>query len=165
MSRTHQDRLAIPTLDRITSDVPGFFTYHGHRPHDSKAYNLLTDGTQHQLRENFRLHEFQCSDGTPILLAHPAMLNMLQALRDELGLVKVASGYRTYAHNEGIEGSAEHSRHLWGLAADVVVPRMPPSSVTRWAEQHEVGGIGYYERFTHLDVQGRNRRWGPRLSS
>lgn len=142
-----------------------FSRFHGHRPHDAEPYYLLRDGTHHQVRRNFELHEFQCNDGTPIVLIHPALANMAQALRDAFGVpVGLNSAYRTYAYNEGIEGSAEHSRHLWGMAIDPVVQDVPPAEVTDWAEAHDVGGIGYYESFTHLDVQGRNRRWGPRLS-
>ena len=134
-----------------------------HRPHDSQAWNLLSDGTQTQVTEDFKLYEYQCNDGTPILLIHPALSEMLQSLRDHFGVpVELNSAFRTYAYNDTIEGSAEQSRHLWGMAADPVVQGVPPREVTNWAEAHDVGGIGYYHDFTHLDVQGRNRRWGPR---
>lgn len=136
---------------------------HSRRPQGSKVYYTLKHGVNMQLSPNFKLHEFQCEDGTHVLLVHPALVTGLQRLRDHFGRpVTINSAFRTHAHNNDV-GGVQESRHLWGMAADVVIDEVPPTHVRDWAENEGWGGIGYYYSFTHLDVQGRDRRWGPAL--
>lgn len=131
----------------------------GHREDEAHLYHVMRDEIE---AEHFALREFQCSDGTPILALHPALLRGLSRLRSEFGVaVRVTSGFRTAAYNERI-GGADESRHLYGLAADVAVQGVPPSDVAQWAERQEFGGVGRYDRFTHLDVWGKRRRWDRR---
>lgn len=112
--------------------------------------------------EHFRLSEFRCSDGTPILLLHPRLTTWLDALREWAGApVEVTSGYRTHCYNARV-GGANESRHMYGLAADVKAQSKPPCEVARWAERHGFGGIGKYQSFTHVDVFGQSRRWDRR---
>lgn len=143
---------------------------HSQDPTDAVAYSMLEYGAHRVMRKSFRehsdhfsLHEMQCKDGSLVVLVHPRLLGGLDLLREHAGApVIIKSGYRTHAHNENEDG-ARQSRHLWGMAADVEVEGMTPAEVQAWAEQQDWGGIGYYHTFTHLDVQGRNRRWGPAL--
>lgn len=146
-------------------------TLHSQDPADAVAYSTLASGVHrmmeksfmHDLAKDFSLHEMQCSDGSHAVLAHPALIHGLQELRNHANApVTIESGYRTAAHNEAI-GGATRSRHLYGMAADVTVGGMTPAEVQAWAEQMQFGGIGYYPTFTHLDVQGKGRRWGPAL--
>ena len=64
----------------------------------------------------------------------------------------VTSGYRTPAHNARIETAARNSMHLYGYAADLVAPGYDPRAVALAASFYAQGGIGLYDRFTHLDV-------------
>lgn len=54
---------------------------------------------------------------------------VLQPLRDHLGrAIVVSSGYRSPDVNRAI-GGASNSAHMHGLAADIVVPGLPPREV------------------------------------
>lgn len=137
------------------------------KPNTAPNNRTEQSSTIYRLSENpyiakhFSLREFQCSDGTPILLLDHVLVDWLDYLRDEFGPVRVNSGYRTHCYNEKI-GGASDSRHLYGLAADVVAVKEKPETVANWAEEHNFGGIGRYHRFTHLDVWSENRRWDNR---
>ena len=132
---------------------------HSHKPSAAKAYNIVADGVHHKLSANFTLHEMQSKDGSLALLVHPALIDGLQRLRQHFRRpVRISSGYRTHAHNESI-GGAGQSRHLWGMAADIVVDGVEPRVVADAAERMGFGGVGRYATFTHVDVQGKNRRW------
>lgn len=76
------------------------------------------------LSENFCLHEFACpccrSVGRGI---DPKLVKLLQELRDAWGRITITSGYRCPKHNAEVGGS-EHSQHMLGRAADIVVERM-----------------------------------------
>lgn len=135
---------------------------HSQDPADAVAYNIVNRGVHYALSSNFKLHEFQSNDGSFALLVHPRLVHGLQRLRnDSGGRVTLNRGYSTHAHNDTITGAAEESRHLWGMAADVESEVWPPHKVQLWAQAQRWGGIGHYGTFTHLDVQGKDRRWGP----
>lgn len=128
---------------------------HSHREDETVAYLLPTDRID---AEHFRIGEFKCPDGTPVVLLHPALLHHLDRLRNRFGVVRVTSGFRTGQYNEKI-GGVEDSRHLYGLAADVTVQSVSPLRVAEWAREEGFGGVGLYHRFVHLDVWGQDRRW------
>lgn len=132
--------------------------FHSQRPEDSEVYRVSTQPNL-QLSPNFQLHEFQCKDGTDVLLLHPRLVELCQRIRDHFGRpIEVNSGFRTHAYNEKI-GGADESRHLWGMAGDLDVKGVQPEQVAQYAESRDVGGLGRYRTFTHVDVQGKNRRW------
>lgn len=132
----------------------------------TKVYDLA-DGDL-PLSEHFRLSEFRCNDGSTIILVHPALVDLLEAVRakasQKFGLVTITinSAYRTVAYNKSI-GGAPRSQHIKGMAADIKVKhngrQIPPADVARVAEGFDPGGIGTYRTFTHLDVYEANRRW------
>ncbi len=131
--------------------------YANHRIEDALAYNLSAENVQ--LETNFRLREFACNDDSSAVLVHPRLCGLVQRVRDRFGAsIRINSGYRTGAHNKIIGGS-RNSRHLYGMAADIVVTGVPPSEVADYADEIGVGGVGRYEDFTHVDVYGQNRRW------
>ena len=92
----------------------------------------------------------------------------LQVLRDYLydgdlrsGQLKVTSGYRPDAYNKAIKG-AEHSQHVYGRAADIKFPGIPPRivflAITDLIARGRMrdGGLGYYSYsggFVHYDVR------------
>lgn len=90
----------------------------------------------------------------------------LDLMREDLGLpLIVNSGLRCPEHNRNVGGSSD-SRHLYGLAADISLPKGYTSAdMEELAEEYEPflnGGIGLYDTFIHLDVRGRRARWDGR---
>ena len=124
------------------------------------AYNIKLDGDL-KLSEFFRLHEFQCKDGSDVILVAPELVRVLQKIREwAKAPVTVTSGYRTFAYNKKIKG-ATSSQHCLGTAADIVVSRKTPKQVAAFAETLLTGrgGIGVYSGFTHVDVRPNRSRW------
>lgn len=70
----------------------------------------------------------------------------------------VNSGYRTPAHNAHVEGAAKNSLHISGQASDGRIRGINPDKFGAMARYFKVGGIGYYDDFTHVDT-GRVRFW------
>jgi uncharacterized protein YcbK (DUF882 family) len=123
------------------------------------VYSLSEMGPGLRVSEHFTLEEFACSDGSDVVLIHPGLIQLLESIRLEIGgPLYINSAYRSHHHNS-IIGGAKTSKHLYGLAADVRSPGIHPNQIAIFAEQLNVGGIGHYENFTHLDVYGVNRRW------
>lgn len=126
---------------------------------DCKHYSLKRDGAGYKLSRNFTLIEFACKDGNDTVIVHPAIVELVQKLRDYYGKpVNINSAYRTPSHNTNI-GGADASRHLYGFAADVDVHGVNPRDVATLVESWGAGGVGRYNTFTHIDVEGRDRRW------
>jgi uncharacterized protein YcbK (DUF882 family) len=93
--------------------------------------------------------------------------------------IKVHSGFRTPAHNAGVEGAARDSRHLYGDAADVAIDADGDGRLTifdayqvenavEWVERLHpelAGGLGVYSSrrfatpYTHIDARGARKRW------
>lgn len=138
----------------------GFISmYTDHNPDDSLIFRVSQLGPNYRLSRNFRLHEAQCSDGTDIVYVHPALLCLMQKVRDEYGPLQVNSLFRSRAFNTSIRGSKK-SKHLLGMAVDVMPLEMKlerfTEEISKW---DNIGGIGIYRTFIHLDVYGNNRRW------
>ena len=106
------------------------------------------------------------------------------------GDLRILSAFRAPSYNAGVEGAAPSSRHQFGDAADVVVDtdgdgrmddlnrdgrvdradiRLVADAVERVERQWPAlaGGLGLYDAmgpsgpFLHIDVRGRQSRWGP----
>ena len=122
------------------------------------------------LSEHFDSDEFRCHHcgALPPGGIAPKLIQRLEALRRALGgrEIVISSGYRCPEHNRQLRahghGTARRSQHLYGKAADVVVPGVPPAVVAERAEAvfGFVSGIGRYRGFTHLDVRMWHARWG-----
>lgn len=140
------------------------------------VFHIEHDGPNKQISSNFVLKEFACRDGSPLVLIHRALPNLLEIIRRDcqkaVGLpvkVVITSGFRSEAHNTRI-GGAKKSKHLGGFAADIKVyykteddwAQMPPNVVAHVAEASNPGGVGRYDTFTHVDTWGKNRRWDQR---
>jgi uncharacterized protein YcbK (DUF882 family) len=72
----------------------------------------------------------------------------------------VLSGYRTIKTNNGLEGAARNSMHLYGRAADIYIPGIPTLDLARLGLYFQRGGVGFYpdNGFVHLDT-GTVRTW------
>ena len=137
---------------------------HNQKPRDAVAYNIVKRGVHYSLSPHFALHEFQSKDGSFAVLVHPRLVEGLELLRKETDApVHINRGYSTHAHNDTIPNAASESRHLWGMAADIRSAVWSPRRVQEWAITGGFGGIGFYRTFTHVDVQGKGRRWGPTM--
>jgi len=122
-----------------------------------------------KLTDNFSLSEFQSKDNSPmptdVLDNIKKLAGYLQILREHLGKsIKINSGYRSPSHNKKI-GGASKSKHLLGIAADIVVQDYTPKKVYEVIElliekgDLPQGGLKAYSTFTHYDIAGKKRRW------
>lgn len=79
--------------------------------------------------------------------------------------IEITSGYRTVKTNDSAEGSGRHSMHLFGKAADIIVPGAPSTLIGAMVQRfNNEGGTGIYlgKGFVHVDT-GSARTWvsGP----
>lgn len=126
---------------------------------DCLVLSLAVHGPGHAIADHFTLVEFACRDGSDNVWVHPWLMHGLDMLRRDSGApVVLTNGFRTVRHNAKV-GGAKRSKHLYGMAADVVSRAWSPEEVAGWAEVKGFGGIGRYNTFTHLDVYGEGRRW------
>ena len=126
------------------------------------------------LSKNFYLHEFTRSQtaaryGIDMSVAEGGIiysnlrnlcLNVLQPLRNHFGAVHITSGYRPPKLNRRIGGS-RNSQHLYGLAADIVVPGVSPLEVAKWIKANCKGYdqvIHEFGEWVHVSVASRNRK-------
>jgi hypothetical protein len=155
-----------------------------------------------RVSSNFEMRDFLTHDQgdvwPKVLVLRPTILDKLELLRVELereGLpsrLHVMSGFRTPQYNAqgvGEGGRAEHSRHMYGDAADVFVDAdqdgmmddlnrdgkitVADAKVLRAAAERVeaeypalVGGLAAYPAnsahgpFVHVDARGVKARWG-----
>lgn len=111
---------------------------------------------------NFSRSEFQCACGCGFDNISLALVDDLQKIRSHFGAtIKINSGCRCFKHNKEVGGS-EHSRHLMGIAADIVVMSYPTDIVHRYIDTvfTSNNGLGMYSTFIHYDVRKDERaRW------
>jgi len=89
------------------------------------------------------------------------LINVLEYIREHFDKpVIVDSGCRCVPYNDSVDGSAPYSQHILGRAADIRIAGIDPDLVYELAEQMEVGGLGSYDTFTHIDTRsGPLARW------
>ena len=86
----------------------------------------------------------------------PALILKLQSLRDLVGKpIHITSGYRCHSYNKRIRG-ADNSPHLEGLASDIQVSGMAPTTLAILADRIKYIRIGIYEKHLHIDVKPAN---------
>lgn len=96
----------------------------------------------------------------------PKLLDLLYIIQSYLiakkkpYVIHITSGYRTPEHNAALKGAASNSLHMQGKAADIFVPGIEVSALSRLVKAIGVGGVGIYPRrkFVHVDV-GNFRSW------
>lgn len=127
-------------------------------PFDYVVFDIRELGKDYKVSSDFSLHEYQSGCGHPIVTLNRGIIQLNQKLRYDFNrVVTLTSGYRTDYYNSVIHG-VEDSKHTYGMAGDVIVEGTPHEEVVQWAKENEVGGIGVYDNFTHLDVGGQ-RIW------
>lgn len=123
-------------------------------------------GKSVKLSENFYSHEFDCK-GKKCQCRRTRiddqLIVIVQAIRDEFGVVTITSGYRCSSHNAAV-GGASMSYHVRGRAADIVCEGVDPLTVAQFAESIGVNGIGLYNTkedgfFVHVDTRAKKSFW------
>ena len=124
------------------------------------SYSKKKEGNN-QVSKNFKVKEFACKDGSDTIFIDSNLVDVLQTIRDHFNKpVIINSGYRTENYNKKI-GGAEYSQHMYGKAVDIRVSGVKPKEVAEFAETliPNIGGIGIYNSFTHIDVRVKRSRW------
>lgn len=119
-----------------------------------------------QLSKNFKSNEFACHGKgcCSKVLIDTKLVEYCQKIRDHFGkAVTINSGYRCEKHNKAI-GGAGKSKHVSGMAADIVVKDVKPKEVAKYAESIGILGIGLYETakdgyFVHIDTRTTKAFW------
>ena len=174
----YQDRIAIwqyascGTVDGINARVDMNYMYidvSTDRKEDDSPMKIYKKGVAVQLSKNFKSTEFDCNgkgccSETPI---STDLVKILQQVRDHFGVpVNNNCAYRCEKHNAKVKGASKNSKHMEGLAADIVVKGVHPMRVARFIETlpEFKGRIGVYtwddkgNGFVHVDVRGTNSR-------
>jgi len=127
-----------------------------------------------KLTKNFNLSEFTCKCGNceipPDVLGNIKILaEQLQIIRNRLNKpIKINSGYRCKYHNDITVKGSKNSQHKLGTAADIVIKGMSANKVFSFVNKLMVlntinlGGLGQYDNFTHVDFRGYSARWDNR---
>lgn len=116
-----------------------------------------------RLSASFRTNEFKCRCRRADCDARPmdaAFIAKLQALRDEWGRPLIITSGARCSHWNTKVGGAVGSKHLEGIAADILMPDVKdiPAFVAM-AEKFGFGGIGIAMQFVHLDTRPGHARW------
>lgn len=108
----------------------------------------------------FTRAEFACKCGCGFDTIDYEVVAACHAIREHFDRkVKVTSACRCPAHNKAVGGKPS-SLHLLGRAADIMVEGVPASVVQELVEeQMDMGGLGSYEGFTHIDSRHGRARW------
>lgn len=111
-------------------------------------------------------HLFRCHFNGRAHRINPDLFLLLDAVRSQLKVRErpylLISGYRSPRYNMLLRrrghGVARNSYHIKGMAADVSIDGVPLADIRQAATCLEIGGVGHYADFVHLDV-GPVRYW------
>lgn len=126
-----------------------------------KSYLADTDGNV-QLGKYFKVKEFACKDGSPIVFVDDYLYTVLDILRHKINKpVIITSGYRTPEHNAKV-GGAKYSYHIRGMAADIRVDGMTAKEIAKKLDAivPDECGIIVYNNWVHFDVRSSKYRKG-----
>lgn len=110
----------------------------------------------------FTAWEFACPHCNECFI-DDELVNILDTIREEIkSPVIITSGYRCKKHNIEI-GGAPQSKHMLGIAADIISPKLTLKELFRITENilGNRGGLGYYPArgFIHIDTRKEAVRW------
>jgi uncharacterized protein YcbK (DUF882 family) len=107
----------------------------------------------------FTRSEFACKCGCGFDTVDFELVRTLEYIREHFDApVIITSGCRCPTWNTGCDGRP-NSYHLQGRAADIKVLTVNASDVQDLADNMEVGGLGRYSSFTHIDTRTAYARW------
>lgn len=110
----------------------------------------------------FRVKEFACKDGSPVVFIDDYLVNILDIVRSEIQKpIIITSGYRTPEWNKKCDG-AKYSYHMRGMAADIRVNGMSAKELANKlnAIVPDECGIIVYNGWVHFDVRTSKYRKG-----
>lgn len=119
--------------------------------------------TDNQLSAHFKRSEFACHCGCGSDYIDMKLVDALEDLRTKPGITEiiVRSGVRCEEYNKHI-GGAEHSQHMLGKAADILVPGLSPMEIYNLAVTvsglHGFG-VAQHQGFIHVDIRDIPARW------
>lgn len=126
-----------------------------------KSYIMDTDANKN-VGKHFKVKEFACKDGSPVVFIDEYLVTILDILRNKLGKpVIITSGYRTPGWNAKY-GGAKYSYHMRGMACDIRVDGMSAKELANKlnAIVPDECGIIVYKSWVHFDVRTRKYRKG-----
>lgn len=126
-----------------------------------KSYIMDEEGNV-QIEKHFRVKEFACKDGSPVVFIDEYLVTILDILRNKLEKpVIITSGYRTPEWNKKC-GGAKYSYHMRGMAADIRVEGMTAKELANKlnAIVPDECGIIVYNSWVHFDVRTSKYRKG-----
>lgn len=126
-----------------------------------KSYIVDTGGNT-KVGKYFKVKEFACKDGSPVVFIDSYLVNILDILRAKIGKpVIITSGYRTPTRNKEV-GGAKYSYHMRGRAADIRVDGMTAKEIAN--ELNKIlpneCGIIVYNGWVHIDTRTQKYRKG-----
>lgn len=126
-----------------------------------KAYVVDQQGNE-KITEHFKVREFACKDGTPIVFVDEYLATILEMARNKINKpIVITSGYRTVRHNQVVAG-AKYSYHTRGMAADIRANGMTPKELANVLDKivPNSGGIIVYNNWVHFDTRNEKYRKG-----
>lgn len=115
-----------------------------------------------KVSKNFSREEFACKCGCGFETVDVRLIQILEHVRAYFDSpITINSGCRCESHNKAIDGS-KGSKHLFGLAADIVVKDFHAYEVFDFLDKEfpNMYGFGKYKGFTHVDSRRYPARWG-----
>tara|TARA_R110000744_G_scaffold262002_1_gene376569 strand:+ start:37 stop:381 length:345 start_codon:yes stop_codon:yes gene_type:complete len=113
------------------------------------------------ISKNFNRSEFACKCRCGFSTVDVELLEVLELVRAAFNSpVSISSACRCESYNRHVGGGSE-SKHLQGIAADIVVKGVEPKVVYTLLNDMNQNkfGIGSYKTFTHIDVRPNRARW------
>lgn len=124
-------------------------------------YLVDTDGNE-KVGKYFKVKEFACKDGSPVVFIDSYLVNILDILRAKIGKpVIITSGYRTPARNREV-GGAKYSYHMRGRAVDIRVNGTNAKEIANELNKivPDECGIIVYNGWVHIDTRTKKYRKG-----
>ena len=109
----------------------------------------------------FSRSEFACNCGCGFSVVDVDLLDVLIDVREYFDSpLTINSACRCFGHNTYV-GGTDKSKHLFGIAADIVVKDVTNERVQDYIlnKYPNSKGIGVYKSFTHVDVRDGKARW------
>jgi uncharacterized protein YcbK (DUF882 family) len=93
-----------------------------------------------------------------------AALYVIQRVFSQEGRIEIHSGFRSEATNSLLRemgyGAAPNSMHKQAKAVDFSIKGVDHRTIARAAWNLNLGGIGLYDGWVHLDTRGHPVKWG-----
>lgn len=165
LARLAKDWGLIPEAEPVKPDVSDSDT--AEIPENAVLVFSLREHGNLYLSEHLQVKEMACNDGSDVVLVHPKLPDLFEEARKMVGPFdphRDGSAYRTVSYNKSIKGSAEFSKHCWGIAMDIPKGKSTPEALYEHFDKRigDQGGVGIYDWGIHVDFRGEKARWDSR---